>query len=229
MKLASYYPLPNTSTAYYGATNFNFTGAYPNRGDQYTFKGDHQFSSRLRASASYVHQKTGETSAPPPFGNVATPSQNLLFRRTDATQANATATLSPTTILTVRWGFNRFFTTSFPTSSAGFDLTTLGLPASLAAATPDPAFPAVTMGQLASFGGGTTTRDVFYSRSFNTTISRFRGRHSLKAGFDFRTLHDFGTPAAGPTSLGFTDVFTRATPQTSTAGTGARSEEHTSE
>jgi hypothetical protein len=152
---------------------------------------------------------------------VATPSQNLLFRRIDATQANATATLSPTTVLTLRWGFNRFFTTSFPTSSAGFDLTTLRLPESLAAATPDPAFPAVTMGQLASFGGGTTTRDVFYSRSFNTTISRFRGRHSLKAGFDFRTLHDFGTPAAGPTSLGFTDVFTRATPQASTAGTGA--------
>ena len=221
LKLASYYPLPNTSTAYYGATNFNFTGAYPNRGDQYTFKGDQQIGSRLRASGSYVHQKTGETSAPPTFGNVASPSQNLLFRRIDATQANATATLSPTTVLTLRWGFNRFFTTSFPTSSAGFDLTTLGLPASLAAATPDPAFPAVTMGQLASFGGGTTTRDVFYSRAFNATISRFRGRHSLKVGFDFRTLHDFGTPAAGPTSLGFTDVFTRATPQTSTAGTGA--------
>jgi hypothetical protein len=34
-------------------------------------------------------------------------------------------------------------------------------------------------------------------------------------------LHDFGTPASGPTSLGFTDVFTRATPQISTAGTGS--------
>ena len=43
----------------------------------------------------------------------------------------------------------------------------------------------------------------------------------MKAGFDFRTLHDAGTPAVGPTSLGFSDVFTRATPQVSTAGTGA--------
>ena len=124
-------------------------------------------------------------------------------------------------MLTVRWGFNRFFTTSFPTSSAGFNLTTLGLPASLAAATPDAAFPAVTMSDVASFGGGTTTRDVYYSRSFNATISKFLGRHSVKAGFDFRTLHDDGTPAVGPTSLGFSDVFTRATPQVSTAGTGA--------
>jgi hypothetical protein len=221
LKLASYYPLPNAATTYYGANNFNYTGGYPNRGDQYTFKGDQQFGNRLRASASYVHQKTGETGAPPVFGNVASPSQNLLFRRIDATQANATATLNPTTVLAVRWGFNRFFTTSFPTSSAGFNLATLGLPTALAAATPDTAFPAVTMGDVASFGGGTTTRDVYYSRSFNATISKFLGRHSVKAGFDFRTLHDAGTPAVGPTSLGFSDVFTRATPQTSTAGTGA--------
>ena len=221
LKLASYYPLPNAATTYYGANNFNYTGGYPNRGDQYTFKGDQQFGNRLRASVSYVHQKTGETGAPPVFGNVASPSQNLLFRRIDATQANATATLNPTTVLTVRWGFNRFFTTSFPTSSAGFSLATLGLPTALAAATPDTAFPAVTMGDVASFGGGTTTRDVYYSRSFNATISKFLGRHSVKAGFDFRTLHDAGTPAVGPTSLGFSDVFTRATPQVSTAGTGA--------
>ena len=221
LKLASYYPLPNAPTAYYGATNFNFTGGYPNRGDQYTFKGDQQFTSWLHASASYVHQKTGETNSPPTFGNLASPGQSLLYRRIDATQANATATLDPTTVLTARWGFNRFFTTSFPTSSAGFNLATLGLPQSLAASTPDTAFPAVTMGTLANFGGGTTTRDVFYSRSANTTISKYLGRHSLKAGFDFRTLHDDGTPAVGPSSLGFSDVFTRATPQTSTVGTGA--------
>jgi hypothetical protein len=221
LKLASYYPLPNAATSYYGANNFNYTGGYPNRGDQYTFKGDQQFGNWLRAAASYVHQKTGETGQPPVFGNVASPGQSLLFRRIDATQANATATLNPTTVLTVRWGFNRFFTTSYPTSSAGFNLATLGLPAALAASTPDAAFPAVTMGDVASFGGGTTTRDVYYSRSFNAAISKFLGRHSVKAGFDFRTLHDAGTPAVGPTSLGFSDVFTRATPQVSTAGTGA--------
>jgi hypothetical protein len=221
LKLASYYPLPNTSTAYYGATNFNFTGGYPNRGDQYTLKGDEQFASWLHLSASYVHQKTGETGSPSTFGNVASPGQSLLFRRIDATQANATATLSPTTVLAVRWGFNRFFTTSFPTASAGFDLTSLGLPQSLASVTPNTAFPAITMGDLTSYGGGTTSRDVYYSRSFNATLSKFQGKHSLKAGFDFRTLHDAGTPASGPTSLGFTDVFTRATPQTATAGTGA--------
>jgi len=220
LKLASYYPLPNTSTAYYGATNFNFTGGYPNRGDQYTFKADQQFAQCLRASASYVRQKTGETDNAPTFGNVAS-SGVFLFRRIDATQANATATLSPTTVLTARFGVNRFFTTHEQRRSAGFNLATLGLPESLATETPDPAFPAITVSGLTSFGGGTTDRDVFYSRSFNATIAKFLGRHSLKAGFDFRTVHDDGTPATGPTSLGFSDVFTRATPQVATTGTGA--------
>ncbi|MCU1326756.1 MAG: TonB-dependent receptor [Bryobacterales bacterium] len=220
-RIASYYPEPNAATPYYGANNFNYSGGYPNRGDQYTVKGDQQFTQWLRASASYVHQKTGETNSPPVFGNVASPGQTLLFRRIDATQANATATLNPTTVLAVRWGFNRFFTTSFPTSSAGFNLASLGLPQSLVDITPNPAFPAITMGDVASFGGGTTVRDVYYSRALNATISHFAGRHSLKAGFDFRTLHDAGTPASGPSSLNFSDVFTRERPQTATAGTGA--------
>ncbi len=43
----------------------------------------------------------------------------------------------------------------------------------------------------------------------------------MKTGFEFRTLHDAGTPAAGPTSLGFTDVFTRANAASATAGTGS--------
>ena len=77
------------------------------------------------------------------------------------------------------------------------------------------------MGDLASFGGGTTVRDVYYSRALNATLSHFAGRHSVKAGFDFRTLHDAGSPASGPTSLGFSSVFTQANPQTSTSLNGS--------
>jgi hypothetical protein len=221
VKLASYYPQPNATTPYYGAPNYNFTGNFPNRGDQSTWKGDHQFTPWFRASGSYIHQKTGETSSPLTFGNIASPGQSLLFRRIDATQANATLTPDATTVISVRWGFNRFFSTSGPTTSAGFDLASLGLPQSLASVTPNPAFPAITMGTLTSFGGGTTSRDVYYSRTASASISKFLGRHSLKAGFDFRTLHDAGTPSAGPTGLGFTDVFTRPNPASATTGKGA--------
>ena len=221
LALASYYPLPNTTVPYYGSNDYIYTGAYPNRGDQYTTKADDQLTSWLRLSGSYIHQKTGETDNPSTFGNIASPGQTLLFRRIDATAANATVTLNPSTVLTVRWGFNRFYSATFPTASAGFQLTSLGLPSSLQAITPDTAFPSISTSDLTSFGGGSTNSDVYYSRTFSTTLAKFLGKHSFKAGFDFRTLHDYGIPATGPTSLSFSPVFTQANGTTATPGTGA--------
>ncbi len=220
--LASYYPAPNEPTPYYGANNYVFTGSFPNRGDQRLVKADQQFTPWLRASGSFIYQRTFETDYPTDiFPNPGTPDQTYCCdRKVDATQANATATPNATTVITVRWGFNRFYSKSTQ-ESAGFNLASLGLPASLAAVTPNPAFPAITMSDVSSYGGGTTAQDVFYSRSVNTTISKFLGKHTVKAGFDFRTLHDFGTPASGPTSLGFSSVFTQSNPTTTVAGTGA--------
>lgn len=219
--LAGYYPNPNATTPYYGAPNYNFTGDYPNRGDQFVSKADHQFTTWFRASGSYIHQKTFETAAPNLFGNAASPNQGYCCdRKIDATQANGTITPNATTVIAVRWGFNRFYSKSTQ-ASQGFNLASLGLPQSLVSITPNPAFPAVTMGDVSSFGGGGTTQDVFYSRSFNTTVSKFLGRHSLKAGFEFRTVHDFGTPSSGPTSLTFSDVFTRPNPRATTTGQGS--------
>lgn len=235
LALASYYPLPNLPTPYYGAPNYAFTGSYPNRGDQRIFKADHEFAAWFRASASYVYQKTFEIDAPTNiFPNVASPTQQFCCdRKIDATQANATLTPNPTTVVALRWGFNRFYSKS-TYESAGFNVASLGLPESLAAITPNTAFPAITLGSavnacgspstntdFADFGGGCTNQDVFYSRSFNVMASKFLGRHSVKAGFDFRTVHDAGTPQSGPTNLGFTDVFTRANAASATAGTGS--------
>jgi trimeric autotransporter adhesin len=220
--LASYYPAPNQPTPYYGAPNYVFTGSFPNRGDQRTVKADEQFTPWLRASGSFIYQKTFETDYPTDiFPNAGTPDQTFCCdRKVDATQANATATPNSTTVITVRWGFNRFYSKSTQ-ETAGFNLASLGLPASLVDATPNPAFPAITMSDVSSFGGGGTAQDVFYSRSVNATISKFLGRHTVKGGFDFRTLHDFGTPSSGPSSFGFSSVFTQSNPTTTVAGTGA--------
>lgn len=219
--ITAYYPLANVATPYYGAPNYAYTGNYPNRGDQYIFKADQQFFPWLRASGSYIYQKTGETGSPQSFGNAATPGQNLLFRRINATQANATITPSSTVVISVRWGFNRFFSTSGPELSSGFDLTSLGFPQYLQDSTVNPAFPSITMGTLTSFGGGTRSRNTYYSRTTGATISKFLGSHSLKGGFDFRTLHDAATPSVGPSSFGFTDVFTRPNPASATTGQGS--------
>lgn len=88
-------------------------------------------------------------------------------------------------VIAVRYGFNRFPNFSAPTS-LGFSQTELGLPSSLAAITKNTAFPSISMSDVGSFGGGTTSQSVLHSKSFNTTVSKFLGKHSLKTGFDRR-------------------------------------------
>jgi hypothetical protein len=220
LKMASYYPDPNVATAYYGAPNFDSTVRAFNRADQMTFKGDHEFTRWWKASASYLHYGSQEPSNRWFPNQIASPNQGVIYRKVDATQVNSTFTPTPTMVITARYGFNRFpnFT---PPISLGFDLTTLGLPSSLAAMTRYTAFPSISMSDLTSYGGGTTTQNVYHSKSFNTTVSKFLGRHSIKAGYDYRLLHHDGAPGVGPSSFSFSDVFTRATPKTTTTGTGA--------
>ncbi len=220
LNMASYYPDPNVAGAFYGAPNFDSTVRAFNRADQMTFKGDHEFARWWRGSVSYLHYGSQEPSNRWFPDQTASPNQGVIYRKVDATQANSTFTVSPTLVVTARYGFNRFpnFT---PPVSLGFDITKLGLPASLAAVTQYTAFPSITMGDLTSYGGSTTTQNVFHSKSFNTTAAKFIGKHSLRAGFDYRLLHHDGAPGVGPSSFSFSDVFTRATPRTTTLGTGA--------
>ena len=220
LKLASYYPNPNVTSSVYAAPNFDATVRAFNRADQLTMKGDQEIRSWWRASASYLHYGSQEPSNRWFPNQIASPNQGVIFRKVDATQLNTTLTPSPTMVVAIRYGFNRFpnFT---PPISLGFDLASLGLPSSLTSVTKYPAFPAITMGDIASYGGGTTAQSVYYSRSLNGTVSKFMGRHNLKAGMDWRGLHHDGAPGIGPSSFGFNDVFTRATPKTTTVGTGA--------
>jgi trimeric autotransporter adhesin len=218
--LASYYPLPNAATSFYGQPNFDSTVSAFNRADQMTFKGDHQFAEWWHASASYLHYGSSEPGSRW-FNNIASPNQGLLLRKVDATQVNSTFTLSPTMILTARLGYNRFPNYSAPIS-AGFDIAKeLGFSQNVASAARFPAFPALTVPDMTNYGGGNTSQSVFWSRSMNATLSKFIGRHTLKAGFDYRLLHHDGASPSGPSSFTFNDIFTRARAQGTTVGTGS--------
>ena len=62
----------------------------------------------------------------------------------DTTQFNNIMTISPTTVLTVRYGFNRFPNYGYQVSQ-GFNLATLGFDPGLWRRIPSPTFPNVTM------------------------------------------------------------------------------------
>jgi hypothetical protein len=219
LALASYYPSPNAQGSFYGDPNFDATVPAKNRADQTTWKLDHEIARWWKASASYLHYGSQEPGNRW-FSNIASPNQGLLRRKVDATQVNSTLTATPTTVIAIRYGFNRFPNFSAPIS-LGFDLASLGFPTSYTSLVTNPSFPSVTVDSLNGYGGGSTTFSIASSRSLNVTVSKFMGKHNLKAGFDWRTLHSDRKPSSGPGNLGFTDVFTRSTPRTSTLGTGA--------
>jgi hypothetical protein len=214
LKLASYFPAPNQTTAYYAQPNFAVTTPQYDRADQLDFKVDQEIRSWWRVSLSYLHYGSREPSYArwnQTTSAIASPGQSLLIRHVDATQANTTLTLSPTSVLSLRWGFNRYPNNTI-SASTGFDLTSLGFPSSfvnsLQIAPSQNYFPSITMGDVASYGGGGPSATIYYSRNFSGTYSKFFGRHSLKIGGDFRAVHVAGTPAPSDGSFSFSNGFT---------------------
>jgi hypothetical protein len=139
----------------------------------------------------------------------------VLDRKADATQINNTLTLNPTTVVALRYGFNRFPNDSF-TRSRGFNLGSLGFSPAVVSAFSHPVFPPITFQNY--YPGdqmGAAANNSFYvpySRQFVASIARYFGRHSLKAGGEWRSISDDGIDfdgANGFLSFNFDDRFTR--------------------
>jgi hypothetical protein len=225
LNLASYYPQPSQTPSYYGASDLPSTAVIYDRADQFTSKLDQQITSWWRGSISYLHYGSREESAPYfGYADAGTPNQSMLVRHADATQANMTFTPSATTVVYVRWGFNRFPNRTYDLASQGMNLgpTGLGFPSSLVSQLPYDGFPIITMSSdMSSYGGTTFSQYSYYSHSFSGTVSKFMGRHSLKAGMDYRDIHLSGlTSGVSPGSYTFSSAFTSASGTSNVAGTG---------
>ncbi len=229
-RLANIYPDENaTRKGYNNSSTPNYVGlaGTPHHGAQYTGKLDHQFTPWLKAAASYVYQGTQENHTYPwstadnPITRIATRGSST-ERKVDATSANAQLTPNPSTVIAIRWGYNRLWDLSYPAKNQGYDITQLGFPQALASSLARPAFPGITVAGYTGFGGGNTSEAVYYTRNFNASISKLFGRHSLKGGFDFRVLGISGIPGGGALNLGFSTLFTNADPyNTNDANTGS--------
>ncbi len=221
-KVAQYWAAPTSSASVYGGRNFNSEQVISDRGRQMAFKLDHEFHPKFRMNASYLHYVSREPG--PPHGNF--PGTNngwVLDRKVDATQVNALYTPDATTVVSLRWGFNRFpnYSTNIA-SLGGFGAADLGYSSDFIAAQQYSAFPEHNMQQFMSVGYADLNDTKFYSRNLLTSVSKFAGKHSLKFGFDYRTINqDFFAPSAnGAGVFNFDDDFTRRTPGTSD-GTGS--------
>jgi hypothetical protein len=220
LNMAATYVKPQTVAPYFGAPDLTAAAMLPVRGSQKTAKFDHEITKWWRASLSYMRYfslEPGNTW----FATVSSPDQWRLNRRVDATQFNNTLTITPTTVATLRYGFNRFPNYGYQVSQ-GYNLASLGFSPSYVAQVASPTFPNVTMTSLHSMGTNNNFYYVHHSKNLSGSIAKYQGIHNLKAGFDYRRIHadgnDFGNSAGQFT---FNGVFSRSTPLTAVSGTGA--------
>ncbi len=181
---------PKQNAVFTGYTGFNFNGGdtLGDRADEFNGKLTHQFGTRWLADFYYLHYGSKE-----PGGNALTTqagssSSYLLYRKVDAVGIQNTVTLTPTTVLTVGFGFNRF-PNDTQDISKGFNQATLGFPASYLAALSKTGFPAITTDSgLTNEGTSNSGPAVYFSRNFVVGIAKSLGKHSVKTGYVFREI-----------------------------------------
>jgi trimeric autotransporter adhesin len=218
--IADTFQAPQTAPSYYANNDITGSAQLPCRAAQYTAKVDEDFFKWWRASLSYIRYfslEPGNTW----FDSASTPDGWRLLRRVDGTQFNNTFSLNPTTVLTVRYGFNRFPNYSY-TVSQGYNLAGLGFPANYVSEISKSLaqFPYISMSNLYSLGVSDNNSTYDHaSDNFSTNISKYLGRHSIKVGFDYRRLKAAGNDAnnAGG-QYAFNGIFTKSAP--TSAGTG---------
>jgi hypothetical protein len=221
LAIAGFMPPPNKTISKYGQPDFTRSVSIEDHVDEFIGKLDHQFAPRWYANFSYMHYASHNPTSNPLDIYPGAPTDHVLFRRVDAIAQNNTITLSPTTVLTLGYGFNRFPNNNIDLSN-GYNQAALGLPTSYVNVLQKASFPAISMQTAASIGASNPGYSVFYSRSFVASLAKTLGRHSLKMGYDFRSLSvDFTDTTYGNGTFAFANTFSEQLPNAGNVNTGA--------
>ncbi len=206
-----------TNVATYGTVNFRPTDLLGDRADEFISKVDHQVFKWWLANASYLHYGSKEPGGNPLGSFAGGTTAYLLYRKVDAVNVNNVFTINPTTIATVSYGQNRFPNNTLDLTTNYDQAAQLGFPAAYAAGLQKKAFPAITMQQAASFGTNNSGPAVFYSRNAVASMAKSLGRHSVKAGYNFRTISvDFTNVSTGNGNYSFQNTFSSQNPNPAT-------------
>jgi hypothetical protein len=188
-QVLQYFPLPNqTGNPVTGAQNYFATGTAELNVDNIDGRIDHQISDSSKTFVRYSYRKT--FSAPAIFfpddiaiaeGRVN--EQNLAHNAV----IDYSRTLSNTTVLSTRLGFARTLFI-FDNQGLGFRPSGLGLPASIDENVDRLMFPRFGVGGMVTLGGNDHRYNAFMSYTAAASLTKIRGAHTLKGGFEGRML-----------------------------------------
>jgi trimeric autotransporter adhesin len=239
--IAGVYPKCTLCTAAYGANNYYSTDDFKTRSDMYSGKLDHVFTPWWSGAVSYVHLATQEPSGS--FLHTFANADGILHRFNDATAINNVFTLNPTTVLTVGYGFNRYYSHQVPYSESsfpgGFDQSTgfggTGFPAAYAALVQSRSFPSIyvngvgpagannlgsTSTSTAGLGASDTGPTIQYSRNLVVGLSKSVGKQNLKFGYVYRSLNNYQPQRGTSGAFYFTGQGTTSNGETISNATG---------
>jgi len=185
--IAPLYPLPTlTGAPFTGVNNFLTKAATAINEHQIIGKFDHNLSARWKIFGTYARDWLDQTQADP-LGLTPNLTRAVTNDRHQAT-LSATAVFNPGLIGEFHTGFARVIVNSIP-QALGFDLTTLGLPRSLADQTQIQSFPGFQVSGLTSVGSSSSAGESLGSHNSypsRASLSWVKGSHTIKFGGDYR-------------------------------------------
>ncbi|HKA00904.1 MAG TPA: carboxypeptidase-like regulatory domain-containing protein [Candidatus Solibacter sp.] len=214
-RIVDYFPLPNTRTdgAEYSQQNFFISGGVNTARDDFynlVFKFDQNIGDRHHV---FFRHGSNDRSEQRTFNGIlkgpGQDGQHPLKRVNDAYVIDWVGTLSPTLIVNARASFSRYVEGSRADDDRGFDLTTLGFPASLASQLPYGAF----FGRYTIDGyialGRYPNQNVTNTFSVHPSVARVQGSRTTKTGIDMRWIQYSTQNPGNVFTLGASKSFTQ--------------------
>ncbi len=190
--LMKYWPQPNTAPSNVNTQQNNFiaAGTNINKSNQIDSRVDHVFSDKLRSFIRFSRMFKNESRPFNHYGNLATPNS---AGPNDSTATSVSVdnvyTLSPTMIMSVRYGLSRRTSKRTPFST-GFDFTQLGFSPSIKAVADALEFPRFDINGVSSLGQE-TFNDLIIAPTTHSAVlglTKTYARHTWKFGVDYRKL-----------------------------------------
>ncbi|MBI4876897.1 MAG: TonB-dependent receptor [Acidobacteria bacterium] len=214
LKYLPYYPLPNQTGRADGRDNFLANSTRRENFNSETGRIDFNLSQSHKFFFSFRHNERLQDRGNY-FKNVAT--GNFLNRINWGGTLDDVVTLNPTTVLNTRLNWTRYNPGGYR-PSAGFDQTSLGFPAALAAASSQAVMPQASIGGFQTLGTTGTAMAPFDQYQLFSSLNKIVGSHSLKFGADVRVYRESASNLGSSSgSYSFGSNWTRGPLDNSTA------------
>jgi hypothetical protein len=194
-KVFGYYPEPNVPADQSGQNNFFYANPRHDTFNSESVRVDHTISTKQRLFVRYTRNDRREARNAI-YGEVngVIPTGNYLYRKNDGITFDQTYAQSSTTLWDIRAGWQRFQEPNVRQHEGLFDPATLGFSPSVVGLFGGARyFPSFTFNTISNIGDNLTTNTTHSIYSLQPTYTRLIGSHSLRAGYDLRLYHEFGS------------------------------------